>query len=77
MSDPCGPHGRPNFFDLRSRDINGAKHGAEPLSYSQNATTLASQSRGTGCFPDPWLSPHQHTIAAFAEVSADLQMEEH
>lgn len=38
---------------------------------------LNQASRGTGCFPDPWLSPHQHTIAAFAEVSADLQIEEH
>lgn len=33
-----------SFLDLRSRDLNGAKQGAEPLSYIKNATKPASLS---------------------------------
>lgn len=44
MNDTCALHGRTNFSESRSRDINNAMHGAKPLNDSKNATTLASNS---------------------------------
>lgn len=37
MSGTCALHGRTNFSDLRSRDINDCKHEAKPLNDSKNA----------------------------------------